>query len=170
MSTSSDSTAEITAACSVPPTFGGEAKLGTEPISFGAPAEGDDYFLLDMATTTVAQGKVLNLFVDIDGVAVVAFGRLVGAQAQVDSDPLGAQPGQALAEIVARAEDAVGHELDEGVGAGLVAEAGLVKVDQAFAVFVFFLGHAVEHGRRGGKLGPEFFCIGSVNARIVLFR
>lgn len=53
-----------TAACSVPPTFGGEAKLGTEPISFGAPAEGDDYFLLDMATTTVAQGKVLNLFVE----------------------------------------------------------------------------------------------------------
>jgi len=53
-----------TAACSVAPTFGMEAKLGTDPISFGAPAEGDDYFLLDMATTTVAQGKVLNLFVE----------------------------------------------------------------------------------------------------------
>lgn len=53
-----------TAACSVAPTFGGEAKLGTEPISFGAPADGDDYFLLDMATTTVAQGKILNLFVE----------------------------------------------------------------------------------------------------------
>jgi LDH2 family malate/lactate/ureidoglycolate dehydrogenase len=53
-----------TAACSVAPTFGGEARLGTDPISFGAPAEGDDYFLLDMATTTVAQGKILNLFVE----------------------------------------------------------------------------------------------------------
>ena len=53
-----------TAACSVAPTLGMEAKLGTDPISFGAPAEGDDYFLLDMATTTVAQGKILNLFVE----------------------------------------------------------------------------------------------------------
>lgn len=53
-----------TAACSVAPTLGAEAKLGTEPISFGAPAVGDDYFLLDMATTTVAQGKILNLFVE----------------------------------------------------------------------------------------------------------
>ncbi len=53
-----------TAARSVAPTSGTEAKLGTEPISFGAPAEGDDFFLLDMATTTVAQGKVLNLYVE----------------------------------------------------------------------------------------------------------
>jgi len=53
-----------TAACSVAPTLGAEAKLGTEPIAFGAPAEGDDYFLLDMATTTVAQGKILNLSVE----------------------------------------------------------------------------------------------------------
>jgi LDH2 family malate/lactate/ureidoglycolate dehydrogenase len=53
-----------TAARSVAPTFGAEARLGTEPIAFGAPAEGDDHFLLDMATTTVAQGKILNLFIE----------------------------------------------------------------------------------------------------------
>lgn len=53
-----------TAARSVAPALGAQAKLGTEPIAFGAPAEGDDYFLLDMATTTVAQGKILNLFVE----------------------------------------------------------------------------------------------------------
>lgn len=35
--------------------------LGTNPISFGAPGvEGDD-FVLDMATTTVAVGKVCHV-------------------------------------------------------------------------------------------------------------
>jgi LDH2 family malate/lactate/ureidoglycolate dehydrogenase len=53
-----------TAARSVAPTGGAERKLGTDPISFGAPAQGGDYFLLDMATTTVAQGKIRNLYVE----------------------------------------------------------------------------------------------------------
>jgi LDH2 family malate/lactate/ureidoglycolate dehydrogenase len=53
-----------TAKCAVAPTGGAEAKLGTDPIAFGAPAKGDDYFLLDMATTTVAGGKIRNLAVE----------------------------------------------------------------------------------------------------------
>ena len=45
----------------VAPTFGKEAKLGTDPWSFAAPS-GDDGqpFLLDMATTTVAAGRIRN--------------------------------------------------------------------------------------------------------------
>ncbi|XP_036220576.2 uncharacterized oxidoreductase YjmC [Bactrocera oleae] len=39
------------------PTRSKEAALGTNPISFGAPAK-DDKFLLDMATTAVAVGKI----------------------------------------------------------------------------------------------------------------
>jgi LDH2 family malate/lactate/ureidoglycolate dehydrogenase len=48
----------------VAPTGGAEAKLGTDPIAFGAPAEDGDFFLLDMATTTVAGGKIRNLAVE----------------------------------------------------------------------------------------------------------
>ncbi|HWA80045.1 MAG TPA: Ldh family oxidoreductase [Acetobacteraceae bacterium] len=44
----------------VAPTFGAEAKLGTDPFSFAAPGEEGKPFLLDMATTTVAFGKVRN--------------------------------------------------------------------------------------------------------------
>src|SRR5512143_3492293 len=40
------------------PTFGAEPVLGTNPISFAAPAKRNAPFLLDMATTTVAAGKV----------------------------------------------------------------------------------------------------------------
>src|SRR3546814_791510 len=40
------------------PTFGREPRLGTNPISFAAPAKKNQPFWLDMATTTVAFGKV----------------------------------------------------------------------------------------------------------------
>ena len=45
----------------VAPTFGKEAKLGTDPWSFAAPSgDADKPFLLDMATTTVAAGRIRN--------------------------------------------------------------------------------------------------------------
>src|SRR3978361_24286 len=42
----------------VAPTFGKEAKLGTDPWSFAAPSADGVPFLLDMATTTVAAGRI----------------------------------------------------------------------------------------------------------------
>ena len=44
----------------VAPTFGAQARLGTDPISFAAPGKPGEPFLLDMATTTVAAGKIRN--------------------------------------------------------------------------------------------------------------
>jgi LDH2 family malate/lactate/ureidoglycolate dehydrogenase len=44
----------------VAPTFGAQARLGTDPIAFGAPGKPGEPFLLDMATTTVAGGKIRN--------------------------------------------------------------------------------------------------------------
>jgi LDH2 family malate/lactate/ureidoglycolate dehydrogenase len=44
----------------VAPTFGKQAKLGTDPWSFAAPSADGVPFLLDMATTTVAAGRVRN--------------------------------------------------------------------------------------------------------------
>ncbi len=40
------------------PTFAAEAVMGTNPLAFAAPARRHSPFLLDMATTTVAAGKV----------------------------------------------------------------------------------------------------------------
>lgn len=42
----------------VAPTFGREALLGTNPVAVGIPGGDGDDFLLDMATSTVAVGKV----------------------------------------------------------------------------------------------------------------
>lgn len=42
------------------PTFGKEPKLSTNPLAFAAPTRRNPTFSLDMATTTVAAGKVRN--------------------------------------------------------------------------------------------------------------
>ena len=44
----------------VAPTGGAQARFGTDPWSFAAPARPGEPFLLDMATTTVAAGRVRN--------------------------------------------------------------------------------------------------------------
>jgi LDH2 family malate/lactate/ureidoglycolate dehydrogenase len=44
----------------VAPTFGKRARLGTDPWSFAAPSADGVPFLLDMATTTVAAGRIRN--------------------------------------------------------------------------------------------------------------
>lgn len=46
----------------VAPAGGKEARFGTDPLAFGAPALNDAPFLLDMATTTTASGKIRNKF------------------------------------------------------------------------------------------------------------
>jgi LDH2 family malate/lactate/ureidoglycolate dehydrogenase len=48
----------------VPPTGGSKARFGTDPWSFAAPGEDGKPFLLDMATTTVASGKVRNKVIE----------------------------------------------------------------------------------------------------------
>ncbi len=43
---------------SIPPTFGVEPMLGTNPLTFGAPTDEDFPFLLDCATSIIQRGKV----------------------------------------------------------------------------------------------------------------
>jgi L-2-hydroxycarboxylate dehydrogenase (NAD+) len=40
------------------PTFGREARIGTNPISFAAPARKEPFILFDAATTTIARNKI----------------------------------------------------------------------------------------------------------------
>ena len=42
----------------VPPTFGAEPMLGTNPIAFAAPSDADFPFCFDAATSTVSRGKI----------------------------------------------------------------------------------------------------------------
>ena len=47
-------------AIQVAPTGGAQARLGTDPWAFAAPGREGEPFLLDMATTTVAAGRIRN--------------------------------------------------------------------------------------------------------------
>lgn len=69
----------------VAPTGGAEAKLGTDPWSFSAPSTDEDPFLLDMATTTVAYGKIRNKMNESQPMPV---GWGYDSQGQVSTDPL----------------------------------------------------------------------------------
>jgi LDH2 family malate/lactate/ureidoglycolate dehydrogenase len=42
----------------IPPTFGAEPMLGTNPIAFAAPSDGEFPFCFDGATATVSRGKI----------------------------------------------------------------------------------------------------------------
>jgi len=53
-----------TSAPHVVPTFAAQGRLGTNPIAFTAPAKRNPPFNLDMATSTVASGKIRNKAVE----------------------------------------------------------------------------------------------------------
>jgi LDH2 family malate/lactate/ureidoglycolate dehydrogenase len=69
----------------VAPTHGAQARLGTDPIAFGAPGKPGEPFLLDMATTTVAAGKIRN---KANEKLPTPPGWLVTAEGKPSTDPL----------------------------------------------------------------------------------
>ena len=69
----------------VAPAGGAVARLGTDPWAFAAPGKDGEPFLLDMATTTVAAGKIRNKF--NEGLPTPA-GWLVTKEGLPSTDPL----------------------------------------------------------------------------------
>jgi LDH2 family malate/lactate/ureidoglycolate dehydrogenase len=69
----------------VAPTFGKQARLGTDPWSFAAPSADGVPFLLDMATTTVAAGRIRNKA--NEGLATPD-GWVLDAEGRPSNDPL----------------------------------------------------------------------------------
>lgn len=74
----------------VAPFGGADRRMGTNPVAIGMPNPGDDHadhkgdFILDFATSTVAEGKVL---VAKRGGKPLPQGALVGADGQLTTDP-----------------------------------------------------------------------------------
>ena len=78
-------TTTTTPGVTVAPTRGAEGRLGTDPWSMASPAAPDRPFLLDMATATVASGKVRNKA--NEGLSVPK-GWIQTAQGKDTTDPL----------------------------------------------------------------------------------
>ena len=115
------------------PTFGKDAKLGTNPISVAVPAGAEPPFLLDMATSTVPYGKLmlarragvpvpLGWATDEDGVPTTDAAKAVDALRLLPlggSAELGGHKGYGLAvvvDILTGLLSGAGVGMDEGLG------------------------------------------------------
>ncbi|MGH7042819.1 MAG: Ldh family oxidoreductase, partial [Acetobacteraceae bacterium] len=80
----------------VAPTFGRAPRLGTDPWSFAAPSADGVPFLLDMATTTVAAGRVRNKANEGQGCPP---GWVLDERGQPGADPLAVSKGGSLTSL-----------------------------------------------------------------------
>lgn len=80
----------------VAPTFGRQPRLGTDPWSFAAPSADGVPFLLDMATTTVAAGRIRNKANENQPCPP---GWVLDENGQPSTDPLAAQKGGSLTSL-----------------------------------------------------------------------
>lgn len=99
----------------VVPTFGREARFGTNPISFAIPAKVEKPFVLDMATTTAAAGK-LELAIRLG--KPVPTGWALNEKAEPTTDPKVAQQARRLLPLGGSRESG-SHK---GYGLGILVE------------------------------------------------
>ncbi|MGZ8500515.1 MAG: Ldh family oxidoreductase [Candidatus Binatia bacterium] len=99
----------------VVPTFGREARFGTNPISFAVPAKDERPFVLDMATTTAAAGK-LELAIRLG--KQVPTGWALNERAEPTTDPKVAQQARRLLPLGGSRESG-SHK---GYGLGILVE------------------------------------------------
>ncbi len=99
----------------VVPTFGREARFGTNPISFAIPAKDEQPFVLDMATTTAAAGK-LELAIRLG--KPVPTGWALNEKAEATTDPKIAQSARRLLPLGGTRESG-SHK---GYGLGILVE------------------------------------------------
>jgi L-2-hydroxycarboxylate dehydrogenase (NAD+) len=99
----------------VVPTFGREARFGTNPMCFAVPAERELPFVLDMATTTAAAGK-LELAARME--KAIPLGWALNESAQATDDPRVAQKARRLLPL-GGSRDSGSHK---GYGLAIVVE------------------------------------------------
>ena len=99
----------------VVPTFGREARFGTNPISFAIPANREQPFVLDMATTTAAAGK-LELAIRLG--KPIPTGWALNEKAEPTTDPKVAQQARRLLPLGGSRESG-SHK---GYGLGILVE------------------------------------------------
>lgn len=136
------------ALCNVPPIANAAGSLdrayGTNPIAMGAPVEGDHAFLLDIATTAVAGGK---LEIAARQGKPLPAGWAVDAEGNDSDDPLILRKGGALLPLGSRLETSshkgygLGIMVDiltgvlPGMGSALFADRSVLAQGQWFAAW-----------------------------------
>jgi len=132
---------------SVVPTFGRESRFSTNPIAFAAPGAATDGFSLDMATSTVAIGKIL---VAKRAGKSIPTGWALDAQGQPETDPA-----TALAAVPKRLTPLGGtRELGSHKGYGLAV---MVEILSSILSESYIGGHSLETGEKGQFINVGHF-------------
>ncbi len=134
---------------SVVPTFGREPRFSTNPLAFAAPGVKTDGFSLDMATSTVAIGKLM--IAKRAGESIPA-GWAVNELGRPETDP-----GAALEAVPKRLTPLGGtRELGSHKGYGL---AMMVEILASILGDSYIGGYSLETGERGEFINVgHFFC------------
>jgi LDH2 family malate/lactate/ureidoglycolate dehydrogenase len=134
---------------SVVPTFGREPRYSTNPIAFAAPGAKTDGFSLDMATSTVAIGK---LMIAKRAGESIPTGWAVDELGHPETDP-----GAALKAVPKRLTPLGGtRELGSHKGYGL---AMMVEILASILSDSYIGGYSLETGERGQFINVgHFFC------------
>jgi len=145
---------------SVPPTFGIEPILGTNPLTYGAPTDEDFPFLLDCATSIIQRGKV-EVYNRLkkplpDGVIISNNGNSKNDAGIVLNKLINRSA--ALLPLGGKGEDTSGHK-----GYGYATFAEILSAGLQDGIFLKDTAGVIENGQKRLKVGHFFLAINIEN-------
>ena len=145
---------------SVPPTFGVEPMLGTNPLTYGAPTDESFPFLLDCATSIIQRGKV-EVYNRIH--KPLPSGVIISSNGNSKTDPNVVldklvNRSAALLPLGGEGEDTSGHK---GYGYGTFAE--ILSSALQDGVYLKDTAGVIEDGQKKLKVGHFFLAINIQN-------
>jgi LDH2 family malate/lactate/ureidoglycolate dehydrogenase len=145
---------------SVPPTFGSEPMLGTNPLTYGAPTDESFPFLLDCATSIIQRGKVEvydRLHKPLPNGVIISNNGNSKTNARIVLDKL-SNRSAALLPLGGKGEDTSGHK-----GYGYATFAEILSSALQDGVYLKDTAGVVENGQERLKVGHFFLVINIQN-------
>ncbi|MFW9973398.1 MAG: Ldh family oxidoreductase, partial [Candidatus Odinarchaeota archaeon] len=145
---------------SVPPTFGIEPMLGTNPLTYGAPTDEDFPFLIDCATSIIQRGKV-EVFNRLH--KPIPEGLIISSNGNSKTDPdvilnKLINRSAALLPLGGLGEDTSGHK-----GYGYATFAEILSSALQDGVYLKDTAGVIENGQKKLKVGHFFLAINIQN-------
>lgn len=141
---------------SIPPTFGSEPMLGTNPLTFGAPTDEEFPYLLDCATSIIQRGKV-EVYARIN--KPLPKNTVIDDKGEIMTDPNEVldqmlERKAALLPLGGKGEDTAGYK---GYGYATVVE--LLSAALQEGIYLQDTLGMVENGQKRLKVGHFFLAI-----------
>jgi len=144
----------------VPPTFGIEPMLGTNPLTYGAPTDENFPFLIDCATSIIQRGKVEvhnRLHKPLPNGVIISNNGNSKTDPSVVLDKLGNRSA-ALLPLGGEGEDTSGHK-----GYGYATFAEILSAALQDGIYLKDTAGIIENGQKKLKVGHFFLVINIEN-------